>query len=94
MLYQELLADGEVAFTEARKLLSRYLAGVAQRYETWKLADSAVLVAEAAREIGRAEDVGGVRDLLDELLIYNNKLFVWLDSSIPWFRLGRQIEFD
>jgi len=30
--------------------------------------------------------------LLDELLIYNNRWWQWLDSSIPWFDLDRKLQ--
>jgi hypothetical protein len=93
-LYRNIIGEEEVAFKEAMKLLSAYLDGVSKRYTTWKLADSAKLVAETAETIKDTGDPQEMKELLDELLIYNNKLFVWLDSSIPWFQLGKTIEFD
>ena len=93
-LFRNALAEGQVALGEGLKLLSLYLNGASQRYNTWKLVESSRLVAEVAGAIQEADDVDMVKDLLDELLIYNNKIYVWLDSSIPWFKLGRKISFD
>lgn len=93
-LYRNVIADGEVPFKVAKKLLSLWLDTASKRYTTWKLIDSAQLVADVSKAVQQAQDPQVVKDLLDEFLIYNNKLFVWLDTSIPWFQLGKKIKIS
>ena len=93
-LQRSLVVQKKVDFREMRKVLSAYLGAVSKRYNTWFLVDSAKIVAEVAEALDRAEGPDHVVPLLDELLIYNNKLYVWLDSRIPWFKLGKQIQFS
>jgi len=93
-LYRNAMIDGEVSFEAIKKLLSLWLDTTSKRYTTWKLVDSAQLVVDVSKAVQQAQDPQAVKDLLDEFLIYNNKLFVWLDTSIPWFQLGKKITID
>lgn len=93
-LHRNLVAQNRIVFKEMMRVLSAYLGAVSKRYNTWFLVDSAKIVGEVAEALERAESPDEVILLLDELLIYNNKLCVWLDSRIPWFKLGKQIQFS
>ena len=92
-LYRNAIADGQVPFEAGLKMLSLQLDAGAQRYQTWKLTEASGLVTETAQALEQAQNIQEVKDLLDELLIYNNTLFVWLDSDIPWFKLGKEVSF-
>ncbi len=92
-LYRGLIGQHQITLESGKVILAALLSSVSNRYTTWKLSDSSRLLAAVASEVDRAETTPVVIEILDELLIYNNKLLVWLDSRIPWFAIGKQEYF-
>ena len=90
--YRGMMHNEAIGLREVKILLPALLLSVSKRYSTWKLVESANVLEEAARAI-QTEEMPGLLEIVDELLIYNNKLLVWLDSRVAWFKCGKECDF-
>jgi hypothetical protein len=65
---------------------------MAGRYATWGFHGIAKQLQTASECVGSVSERDALLRLVDGLLIFNNKLWNWLDMSIPWFELDQKIE--
>jgi len=75
----------------AKSVLAPFLREMADRFEIWALITPSKLFRKVESRLAEVADPAELADLLDELLIYNNRWWLWLDSCIPWFDLDRKL---
>ena len=92
------LRDGvkgqSITVETAKLLLAPMLREMADRFDIWALSTPGRLFRKAASLPAEVTNPDELVDLLDELLIYNNRWWLWLDSCIPWFNLDLQLQND
>jgi hypothetical protein len=90
------LRDGvkgqSITVETAEFLLAPMLREMADRFDIWALSAPGRLLQKAASLSAEVTTPDELVDLLDELLIYNNRWWLWLDSCIPWFDLDVQLQ--
>ena len=90
-----LLRDGvktqRLTIEVAKSVLAPFLGEMADRFEIWSLSTPAQLFRKASSLLDQVQTPDELTDLLDELLIYNNRWWFWLDGCIPWFDLDREL---
>ncbi|MHC4445960.1 MAG: hypothetical protein ACYTA5_25475 [Planctomycetota bacterium] len=75
----------------AKSILSPFLLEMADRFEIWALSTPSQLFRKVESLLAEITTPEELTNLLDELLIYNNRWWLWLDSCIPWFDLDRKL---
>ena len=75
----------------AKSVLAPFLGEMADRFEIWSLSTPGQLFRKAASLLAEVQTPDELTDLLDALLIYNNRWWFWLDGCIPWFDLDREL---
>ena len=78
----------------AKSVLTPFLGEIADRFEIWTLSTPGQLFRKVASLLAEVDNSDELTDLLDELLIYNNRWWLWLDSCIPWFDLDGRLSID
>ena len=90
-----LLRDGvktkKITIEIAISVLAPFLREIADRFEIWNLSTPAQLFRKVESLLADITSSDELTNLLDELLIYNNRWWLWLDSCIPWFDLDRKL---
>ncbi|MGD2097805.1 MAG: cyclophilin-like fold protein [Desulfobacterales bacterium] len=76
----------------AKLLLETTLREMADRCDIWTLFTPGSLFRKAAGQLADVATSDELVNLFDELLIYNNRWWLWLDSCIPWFDLDVQLQ--
>jgi hypothetical protein len=93
-----LLRDGvkqqNITVETAKSLLAPMLREMADRFDAWEISTPGRLFRKAASLPAELTNPDELVDLLDELLMYNNRWWLWLDSCIPWFDLDVQMQND
>ena len=69
-------------------LLSDYAETSARRLATWGMKDASGLVAQAGQALAGAEANEELDTLLRPLIVYLNRLQAWVDTTIPWAKMG------
>jgi hypothetical protein len=92
MIARDMLKDKENRIRECNVILTKFLTSMAGRYATWGFHSIAKQLQMASECVGSVSDRDALLRLIDGLLIFNNKLWNWLDMSIPWFKLDQKIE--
>ena len=91
-----LLRDGvkheNITVETAKLLLAPMLREMADRFDAWEISTPGRLFRKAASLPAELTNPDELVDLLDELLMYNNRWWLWLDSCIPWFDLDVQLQ--
>ncbi|MGD9078775.1 MAG: hypothetical protein PVG96_05515, partial [Desulfobacterales bacterium] len=86
-----LLRDGvknqDLTTESAKSVLVPFLREMADRFEIWTLSTPSQLFRKVESLLAEVTTSDELTNLLDELLIYNNRWWLWLDSCIPWFDL-------
>lgn len=72
-------------------VLAPFLKEMADRFEIWTLITPARLFRKIESLLSEVATPEELTNLLDELLMYNNRWWFWLDSCIPWFDLDRKL---
>ena len=84
-----LLRDGlkkqNLTIEIAKSVLTPFLREMADRFEIWALITPGRLFRKVESRLDEVATPDELTNLLDELLIYNNRWWLWLDSCIPWF---------
>lgn len=75
----------------AKSVLTLFLGEMADRFEIWALFTPSRLFRKVESQLAEVATPDELVDLLDELLIYNNRWWLWLDSCIPWLDLDRKL---
>ena len=83
-----------ITIETAKLLLAPMLLEMADRCDIWELSTPGRVFRKAAGLPAEVTNPDELVDLLDELLIYNNRWWFWLDSCIPWFDLDVQLQND
>ena len=90
-----LLRDGvknrSLTIESAKWVLAPFLREMADRFEIWTLYTPSKLFRQVESLLAEVTSSDELTNLLDELLIYNNRWWLWLDSCIPWFDLDRKL---
>lgn len=86
-MFRSLFKEGDVKVEAAGSLLAPFFREMADRYGIWELDTPRLLFGKAEAIVGAAESKQELVQLLDELLIYNNRWWLWMDVGIPWFDL-------
>ena len=90
------LRDGvkhqNITVDTAKLLLATMLPEMAGRFDIWALATPGRLFRKAADQLANVATADELVHLFDELLIYNNRWWLWLDSCIPWFDLDVKLQ--
>ena len=90
-----LLRDGvknqNLTIEIAKSVLAPFFREMADRFEIWALSTPSRLFREVESLLAEVTTAAELTNLLDELLIYNNRWWLWLDSCIPWFDLDRKL---
>ena len=89
---RSLIQAGQLNLETVQLLLSPLLREAADRFEIWGLLTPCRFFRKAEKAMDAIISADEVVLLLDELLIYNNRWWQWLDSSIPWFDLDRKLQ--
>ena len=90
-LLRNLIKDGKLSPQSAGALVIPFLEEMADRFALWKLETSSRMFTVAKDALDSVEYDHEFLNLLDELLIYNNRLWLWLDGCIPWFDLDAKL---
>ena len=92
IIARDMLKDKENRIRECNVMLAKFLTSMTGRYTTWGFHGIAKQLQAASECVGSVADRDALLRLVDGLLIYNNKLWNWLDMSVPWFELDQKIE--
>lgn len=93
-LFRTAIKDQQMTAETAKILLSSFLLEMADRFEIWDLHTPGRLFRKAESLLAAVATSRELVDLLDALLVYNNRWWLWLDSCIPWFDLDRKLSSD
>ena len=92
VIVRDMLKDPQNRLRECTVLLKKMLLAMACRYATWGLQDIADRLQAACDCLSGAADRDALLRMVEKLLVYNNKLWNWLDMTIPWFELDQKIK--
>jgi hypothetical protein len=84
-LFRKALKDQTLDVASAHALLAVFLLEIADRFDIWALYTLARLFRKVASHLPEVATADELVNLLDALLIYNNRWWLWLDGCIPWF---------
>jgi hypothetical protein len=90
-LLRDSVKTQKITIEIAISVLAPFLGEIADRFEIWALATPSQLFRKVESLLAEITTPDELTNLLDELLIYNNRWWLWLDSSIPWFDLDRKL---
>jgi hypothetical protein len=90
-LLRDLVKNQNLAVATVKLLLVSFLPEMADRFDIWQLQTPARMFRKAENALESVESDDELAVLLDELLMYNNRWWLWLDSCIPWFELEKKI---
>lgn len=90
-LLRDQIKTKNITIETAISVLAPFLQEMADRFEIWALSTPSQLFREAESLLAEVATSEELTNLLDELLIYNNRWWLWLDSCIPWFDLDRKL---
>jgi hypothetical protein len=90
-LFRELIKKQNLAVAAVKLLLGSFLQEMADRFDIWQLQTPSRMFRKAEKVLETVESNDELATLLDELLIYNNRWWLWLDSCIPWFELEKKL---
>jgi len=90
ILYQlrEMCGDGVLDGATLARVAGRTSEIAARRLRTWGLDEAAGTVEFAADELAGAKSPGALKDILSELIVFIDRIHVWIDSTIPWAEMG------
>lgn len=89
-LLRDSVKTQNLTIENAKSVLAPFLREMADRFEIWALSTPGRLFRKAESLLAKVATPAELTNLLDELLIYNNRWWLWLDSCIPWFDLDRK----
>ncbi|UCD82692.1 MAG: hypothetical protein JSW26_15045 [Desulfobacterales bacterium] len=92
-LIRSLIQAGQLDLAAVQLLLPPLLQEAADRFEIWQLHSPSRFFRKAEKAVDAFTSTDEVVALLDELLIYNNRWWLWLDSSIAWFDLDKKLKW-
>jgi hypothetical protein len=90
-LLRDRVKTKKITIEIAISVLAPFLREMADRFEIWTLSTPSQLFRKAESLLAEVTTPDELTNLLDELLIYNNRWWLWLDSCIPWFDLDRKL---
>ena len=90
-LLRDRIKTRSITIETAISVLTPFLQEMADRFEIWTLSTPGQLFRKVASLLAEITTPDELTNLLDELLIYNNRWWLWLDSCIPWFDLDRKL---
>ena len=90
ILYQlrEMCGDEALDRGTLARIAGRTAEIAASRLRTWGLDEAAGTVAFAAGELSASKSTNALRDILSELVVFIDRIHVWIDSTIPWAAMG------
>ncbi len=86
-MFREMAARGEPGLEALKAVLRPFFVESRDRFRIWALNQAAELFGQGAGILEHVHEREGLTSLLEELLLYNNRLWMWLDASIPWFQI-------
>ena len=90
-LLRDSVKTQKITIEIAISVLAPFLGEIADRFEIWALSTPSQLFRKVESLLAEITTPDELTNLLDELLIYNNRWWLWLDSCIPWFDLDRKL---
>ena len=90
-LLRDSVKTQNLTIENAKSVLAPFLREMADRFEIWALLTPSRLFRKVENRLAEVATPDELTHLLDELLIYNNRWWLWLDSCIPWFDLDRKL---
>ena len=90
-LLRDSVKTKKITIEIAISVLTPFLREMADRFEIWALFTPSQLFRKVESLLAEVTTPDELTNLLDELLIYNNRWWLWLDSCIPWFDLDRKL---
>jgi hypothetical protein len=90
-LLRDSVKTQKITIEIAVSVLAPFLREMADRFEIWTLFTPSQLFRKVESLLAEVTTPEELTSLLDELLIYNNRWWLWLDSCIPWFDLDRKL---
>jgi hypothetical protein len=90
-LLRDSVKTNKITIEIAISVLAPFLREMADRFEIWTLFTPSQLFRKVESLLAEVTTSDEFTNLLDELLIYNNRWWLWLDSCIPWFDLDRKL---
>ena len=90
-LLRDSVKTKKITIEIAISVLAPFLREMADRFEIWTLSTPSQLFRKVEGLLAEITNPDELTNLLDELLIYNNRWWLWLDSCIPWFDLDRKL---
>ena len=92
LLARDLLKEEENNLKECKAILKKFLLTMSGRYATWGFQKASSLLREVLDSLQDIDSRESLIRLTNELFIYNNKLWNWVDMTIPWFQLDAKLE--
>ncbi len=89
--FRVLLSQDDLSVDETRKVLAPFVKEMAERFQIWKFERPKDLFFQAAELLSSAESKDELLSFIDEALLYNNRLWSWMDAEIPWTELDKKI---
>ena len=93
-LLRDSVKNRNLTIESTKSVLAPFLREMADRFEIWTLSTPSKLFRKVESLLAEVTTSDELTNLLDELLIYNNRWWLWLDSCIPWFDLDRKLSID
>lgn len=90
-MFRDMAARGEPGLEALKAVLRPFFVESRDRFRIWALDRAAELFEQGARILESVQERDGLISLLEELLLYNNRLWMWLDASVPWFQLDERV---
>jgi hypothetical protein len=85
--FRNIVKDNDLGLEVTKKILLPFVQEMVDRFKIWDLQTPQRLFGDAANALESIETTEEMVNLLDELLLFNNRLWLWIDSTIPWFQL-------
>ena len=92
LLVRDLLKEKENNLKACKAILKKFLLIMSGRYATWGLQEASRLLRDVLDSVQIIDSRESLILLTNELFIYNNKLWNWVDMTIPWFKLDAKLE--
>jgi len=83
-LLREMSAADDIDLATMARVCRAVAERAGRRLETWGFAAEGATIASVLPALAGARDAQSLRAVLDELIVFLDRIHVWVDASIPW----------